>query len=100
MNEIKRFLPIGTVVLLKSGTKELMINSYCIFNVKEKEKKIYEYGACLYPEGVMNANNSYAFDHEDIAKILYVGYISEQQRAYVKKIDENYDEFKNKLGAI
>ena len=26
----ERFLPIGTVVLLKGGKKELMIISYCI----------------------------------------------------------------------
>ncbi len=25
-----KFLPIGTVVLLKGGKRELMINSYCI----------------------------------------------------------------------
>ena len=26
----EKFLPIGTVVLLKEGTKEVMITSYCI----------------------------------------------------------------------
>ncbi|MBO5120749.1 MAG: DUF4176 domain-containing protein, partial [Bacilli bacterium] len=27
----EKFLPIGTVVLLKNGKKEVMITSYCIF---------------------------------------------------------------------
>ena len=61
----ERFLPIGTVVLLKNGKKEVMITSYCIFpnNVELKngkevkpEKKIYEYGGCIYPEGILDSN--------------------------------------------
>ena len=52
----EKFLPIGTVVMLKEGKKEIMITSYCIFpnNVQIKdgivntpEKKIFEYGACI-----------------------------------------------------
>ena len=52
----ERFLPIGTVVLLKNGKKEVMITSYCIYpnSIQMKdgqevkpEKKIYEYGGCI-----------------------------------------------------
>ena len=49
----EKFLPIGTVVLLKGGKKEVMITSYCIFpnnsEIKDNQevnpqKKMYEYG--------------------------------------------------------
>ena len=55
-----KFLPIGTVVLLKGGKKEIMITSYCIFpnNVQVKdgqyitpEKKIIvKYLSCLFSQ--------------------------------------------------
>ena len=43
MENKEGFLPIGTVVLLKGGKKELMITSYCIFpqgDVIEKGEQI------------------------------------------------------------
>ena len=49
----ERFLPIGTVVLLKGGKKEIMITSYCIFPTnteikdgkeEKAQRKMYEYG--------------------------------------------------------
>ena len=53
----ERFLPIGSVVLLKGGKKEVMITSYCIFptNIQivdgkavKPERKMYEYGGCIF----------------------------------------------------
>ena len=85
----ERFLPIGTVVLLKGGKKEIMITSYCIFpnNVQIKngqeikpEKKIFEYGACIYPEGILDSNTICAFNHDqtplqqELSSILNQGY--------------------------
>ena len=96
MNENKRFLPIGTVVLLKNGTKEIMINSYCVFG-KTKADKMYEYGACLYPEGVIDTDNVYVFNHDDIDKVIHLGYSSDLQKEYSKKLNENYDAFKVKF---
>ena len=34
----ERFLPIGTVVLLKGGTKEIMITSYCVYPTNKQYK--------------------------------------------------------------
>lgn len=99
-----RFLPIGTVVLLNGGTKEVMITSYCIFptgtqlnkegKMVEPDKRIYEYGGCLYPEGILDSNSSCAFDHSQIAKILHMGYETENQANLSKILDDNYEDFK------
>ena len=47
----EKFLPIGTVVLLKDATKKVMITSYLIFaKGDQEEKNMYDYGGCPYPE--------------------------------------------------
>ena len=84
-----KFLPIGTVVLLKGGKRELMINSYCITtngDVYDKNGKVdakglvFDYGACFYPEGMITSDQLFAFNHEQIEKIAYMGYKTEQQK--------------------
>ena len=43
MEKEEKFLPIGTVVLLKDGIKEVMITSYCIIptgDVFDKSGKV------------------------------------------------------------
>ena len=79
----EKFLPIGTFVLLKGGKKEVMITSYCIFptgEIIEKgtqtngKGKMFDYGACLYPEGIINSDQVLGFNHDKIEKICYMGY--------------------------
>ena len=102
----EKFLPIGTGVMLKEGKKEIMITSYCIFpnNVQIKdgkeitpEKKIYEYGACIYPEGVLDGNTVCAFDHEQIDKILHMGYETDEYKELANILRQGYEIYKNKL---
>ena len=46
----ERFLPIGTVLLLKGGKKEVMITSYCIFptNIQIKDGKAVSRGKYMF----------------------------------------------------
>lgn len=89
MENDKRFLPIGTVVLLKGGKKELMINGYCIKpngDVYDKtgeidvSGKIFDYGACLYPEGIITTEQLFAFNHDQIDKVCFMGYVTDDQK--------------------
>ena len=74
--ETKRFLPIGTVVLLKGAVKPVMITSFCIIpagKVYDKDGPVdkstltyFEYGACLYPEGLERTNKTFVFNHSQI----------------------------------
>ncbi len=96
-----RFLPIGTVVMLKGGTKPVMITSFCIYPAKyqmretepEEEKKLFEYGGCVYPEGILTSEISLAFEHSQIEEILYMGYETEEHKKFSKLLNENYDNF-------
>ena len=85
----EKFLPIGTVVLLKGGKKELMITNYCIVpaeNVYDKNGKVekpadmYDYGACFYPEGMVRTNQIFGFNHDQIDKICHMGYQTEDYK--------------------
>ena len=96
----ERFLPIGTVVLLKGAKKEIMITSYCIFPTGTEYKdgkqvkaqqKMYEYGGCPYPEGILDAKTINVFDHNQIDKILHMGYESDVQRELSKILNCGYE---------
>ncbi len=72
-----KYLPIGSVILLKEGKKRLMI-----YGVKQKESntdKIWDYVACLFPEGNIDLEHTYIFNHEQIDKIYYLGLHDEEK---------------------
>ena len=78
MENQEKFLPIGTVVILKNGKRELMITSYCVMpagEVYDKSGKIdakgkmFDYGACLYPEGLITSEQLFVFNHEQIERV-------------------------------
>jgi hypothetical protein len=80
-------LPIGSVVLLKNGTKKLMI-----YGRKQKlaaENTVYDYVGCLYPEGYINPDYSYVFNHEDIAVVIFTGYQDEEEKGYLEKLEQS-----------
>lgn len=101
-----KFLPIGTVVLLKGGKKEVMITSYCIFpnstEIKDgkevpAEKKIYEYGGCIYPEGILDSNMVCAFNHSQIEKVCHMGYETAAQQELSRVLNGGYEIYKQKF---
>ena len=72
MNAPNELLPIGSVVLLKDSTKRVMIVGF-----KQKqadEDKIWDYSACLYPEGILDPDHLYLFDHDQVEVLFFVGY--------------------------
>ena len=99
----ERFLPIGTVVVLKGGIRELMIMSYCIMpsgDVYDKSGKIdakgkmYDYGACFYPEGMVTSDQLFAFNHDQIEKICYKGYVTDNYKDISRLLNEGLEEIK------
>ncbi|WML41342.1 DUF4176 domain-containing protein [Neobacillus sp. OS1-2] len=83
-----KYLPIGSVVLLEGGTKRVMI-----YGRKQQElntNKIWDYIACLYPEGNINEQYMYLFNHDQIEKIYFIGYQDEEEFEFVKEnLSEN-----------
>lgn len=103
MEKEEKFLPIGTVVLLKGGKRELMITGYCIIpsgEIYDKSGKIdatgkmFDYGACIYPEGIITSNQSFAFNHEQIEKICFKGYETDIQKEMSRYLNGGLAEMK------
>ncbi len=84
---MKNYLPIGTVVLLKNGSKKVMIYGRRQSRVTEPDRE-YDYIACLYPEGNIDENYMYLFDHESIDQVVYRGYSDAEEEAFINKMNE------------
>ena len=85
MNEIgEKYLPIGTVVILKGATKRIMITGFASMS-PETGDKIFDYSGCTYPEGFMNYNEVCVFDHNQIDKVFFKGYSDEEDKE-IKKV--------------
>lgn len=84
---MKKLLPIGTVVTLKEGKKSLMIIGIM---QKDDENKVYDYIACVYPEGYINSELFFLFNHEDIETVRFVGFIDAESQAHMQML-ENYN---------
>ena len=80
-NNLGRFLPIGTVILLKGGKKRLMITGFCSYD-NEKKDKAYDYTGCLYPEGIITNKQMALFNHSQIEKIFFLGYQDQEEKIF------------------
>ena len=83
----EKYLPIGTVVLLENGTKELMITGYCVMSPNDPGN-VYDYSGCIYPEGIMRSDINCVFNHSQIVSILSMGYISEVCQTFLDNLKE------------
>jgi hypothetical protein len=82
-----KYLPLGSIVMLKNGWKKIMIIGYSPIDMN-KENKVYDYMACLYPEGVINTNYNILFNHEDIKQIFALGLRDEEQQNFMLKLPD------------
>ena len=82
----EKYLPIGTVVLLKGGKKRAMITGFCSV-AQENQDKIYDYSGCVYPEGYLSSNQVCLFDHDQIEEIFFVGFEDEEEKAFKEKLN-------------
>ena len=85
---MEKYLPIGTVVLLKDAQKKVMIIGYAIQGEETKDK-IYDYLGCLYPEGVLSSDENLVFDHSGIEKIVFLGYSDDEWKELEKLIKDS-----------
>ena len=78
-----KFLPVGTVCLLKDATKKVMVNGYLVSDGQNGEV-LYDYSAILFPSG---NNSKLAFNHDQIEKIISMGYQDEETAAFIQELN-------------
>lgn len=89
-----KYLPIGSVVLLKGGTKRVMITGFCSV-AEENQEKIYDYCGCIYPEGYLSSDEICLFDHDQISEISFVGFENEEEKDFKDNLVSVVEEFEN-----
>ena len=82
----EKYLPIGTVVLLKNGSKTIMITGYLAMKQDSNDKTTFDYSACLFPEGLLSSNQNIVFNHEQINIILFEGFKNEQSEMFLNEV--------------
>jgi hypothetical protein len=97
----EKYLPIGTVVYLKDGNKKLMITSYLIFTRNESDKMVtYDYGACTYPEGILDSSCAVGFNHDQIKEIVFMGHIDDDHKKFIDALIKSSDDIKKQIESI
>lgn len=79
----EKYLPIGTVVTLKNGTKKVMILGFCA--AEKEDTKVFDYSGCLYPEGIIDPSKAYLFNHEQIEEIYHLGLADDDEEKVFKE---------------
>ncbi|HOZ88895.1 MAG TPA: DUF4176 domain-containing protein [Bacilli bacterium] len=83
----EKYLPIGTVAMLKGGKKRVMITGFCAIP-QEDPGKVYDYSGCVYPEGFITSNQVCLFNHDQIEKIFHVGLADQEETDFKVKLKE------------
>lgn len=83
-------LPIGTIVSLKGGTKDLMITGVKQTNADDNID--YDYIGVMYPEGFMGREYQFLFNHTDIADVVFMGYENKEREEFITKLSAYYNE--------
>ena len=96
MNEIgEKYLPIGTIVVLKNATKRIMITGFASMS-PETGDTIYDYSGCPYPEGFLNYNQVLVFNHDHIDKVYHKGYTDDESEEFQRILIEQLNKMDEK----
>ena len=80
------FLPLGSIVIVRGGVKKTMIIARGIAADVGCGPKRFDYGGCLYPEGLLGDQILY-FNHEDINKEVFIGFSDGDNELMVENIN-------------
>jgi len=75
-------LPLGSIVILKDGEKKLMI--YGRVQLAAETNEPFDYVGCLWPEGNLDVEYTYLFNHSDIGAVAHRGYSDYEDLAFLE----------------
>ncbi|MDR1018293.1 MAG: DUF4176 domain-containing protein [Lachnospiraceae bacterium] len=90
---MKNLLPVGSVIYLQDGNVKLVIIGVCQVTEQESGERpaYFDYVASEYPGG-LNPESVYYFNEENIDKVIYEGYKTDEHENYVKDVEEWMEE--------
>lgn len=90
MLTVNEYLPIGSVVLLKGAIRKAMIIGI-IQSTKGEDGVIkeHDYIAVMFPEGFLNTETMFMFNHDQINDVVYRGYENPERAEFLQKLEKN-----------
>ena len=88
MTEENTFLPLGSIVIPKGAPKKLMI----VNRANLVKDQYFDYGAILYPEGMIDGNLAY-FNNDDIFKAISKAYTDDDDTLMVEQLTQAKETF-------
>ncbi len=89
MNNVgEKYLPLGTVVILKNAKKRLMITGFCAKDASSNSNNFYDYSGCMFPEGFISSNQTALFNHDQIDKVYHMGLVDEEENTFKEKLKQ------------
>lgn len=98
MNNYEKYLPLGTVAMLKNGKHRVMIIGYGARLEADENAPYYDYIGCLFPEGLFTTEQTLVFNHNEIDKIYHIGYVDNEVKEFDKKLKEVMKTLENNKG--
>lgn len=93
----KDLLPIGSVVMLKGGTKRIMICGR-VQNMSGTNT-VYDYSACYYPEGIVDSD-LFFFNNDAIESVFFIGFQDKEELDFRHNVLDQLGELKVENGTI
>ena len=72
-------LPVGSIVILKGTEQKIMVAGVCQIVRETEEDVMYDYSGVLHPYGFVDSEQIYLFDRDDIATVVSIGYMDDEQ---------------------
>ena len=91
--ENDKFLPLGSVVLLKDAKRYIVIIGYAV--IEEGGSKVWDYMGCAYPIGVINSENNLLFNRKQIDKVIHTGFSDDEGDKFINVLEESLNKYKN-----
>lgn len=83
---IDKYLPVGSVVLLREGKKRVMIIGRGQRDQSSGDS--WDYLACPYPEGFLGVDYAYLFNHDKIERTFFIGFQDGEELAFEERLRE------------
>ena len=80
----EKYLPLGTVVMLKTAKKAVMITGYVPINNETKE--MFDYKAVVFPEGDFSSDITAVFNHNQIERVLFEGFKTKDSEEFMTSL--------------
>ena len=85
--EKSNYLPVGSIVLLKGATQNVIIIGFA--PIEHRQAKVWDYLGAPYPIGVISSDKNLLFDNEQIDKVIAKGYSDDTEKLFRMEMEQS-----------